>query len=336
MLKDSEFQTSLTDSFISIVGIRKSKLTLLAIAKLKEDSKDYLARFLRVKPNEFTKILAHLEKCQQIGSPGVQRILKLVSDFENSEICILYEPGYMLLERIDACKKLSPRKLDIFLHDIHAGLLAQKAALNTENNFLDEWNIFQSHGGFCVGASLPSPASEILLPLTKTFDKYDCVEYQSLDTICFAHEMTVKNHNLDVFCFGIMALRAIGINESFEQISLSAEKSLAELLEDNTQFEKFVEAVVQESQKSYPSKQINVIAQMLKFDEKRTINDVLDGLEDSPNTNLDSTLILANFHNFTNGEIIRDESQIAGHHGKFFNKRMSSVQIKFLALRHCL
>lgn len=210
-------QTStVLDQFTSLIGIRRTDTSLYAIGRKLSDNKDYLVRYFRVKKEYYEMTLAHFQTSQQISHPNVHKILDVISSESSSEFCVLYQSGYILFERIDSQNYLTEDELGELLRQVQEGLQAQKDILGSENNFLDEWNIFQLNSSFKIGISLPKSSSELLIPLKSDLNYVVCDSYHLISVE--SHDNAIGKKNFDSISLGVTALRATGFDDIAEAV----------------------------------------------------------------------------------------------------------------------
>lgn len=304
------------EQFVSVVGIYSSETSLLAIGRLKNSNEDYLIRYFRVKPEYFDATVRHLERCQEISHENIQKIQKIITNPRLSEICVLYNPVMTLLEEISSRKFLSEARLSTLLLQIQAGLIAQQAYLGTQNNFIDEWNVFISEGRYTLGAALPMPNSYLLLPIKEQLGLLNAAIYQSprilapdmRDQMVLSENQT--NSMYDVYSLGVLALRAIGMTETLEN-KLNSYK-------DRSNYQEIVAEIIDNFDKDlYRKTVLDLIGEMIGYAERPSIDRAISGLK--PSKMKHDILGLSTFHKFVNGKFIGSIGEVKGHHGKQIN-----------------
>ena len=302
---------ALFQNFTSIIGISRSERSLLAVARHNQSAKDYLIHYFRVQPNLFQNTVLHLQNCMKITHPNVQRIIDIFTDNNTSDICILYDTVYTLLERVKYHRVLSDKKLLTLLNQILLGLLAQKEFLGTENNFLDEWNIFQCNGNFTIGASLPEQVAKLLVPLEESIDQIACQLSSSVSIKC---PIQVNDDSVDVhdaYRLGALALEAIGQSQFFYD-KLTVHNTNFQIQKEK--YEYILEETLRQcANAGYSQQSISIIKQLLSCSQGFSLEKLKSTFENITKARVPVALIP--FRTFTNGEILNPDQFPEGHYG---------------------
>lgn len=298
--------------FSSIIGIRRSETTFLAIGRRWTDNLDYLVRFFRVKPDLFELTLNHLEKCQKLTHKHLQEIVEVIGDAQDSEICIVYQLGYTLLEIIESKKFVSNSEITALLSHLQAGLSFQKSRLGTENNFFDEWNVFQSKDKFTIGASLPIHHSQLILPLSKNFQHLDC-EFRPSPAFLppeMLSEMSIDCETTDMYSLGVIALIAMGGKEPLQLKLGSADKKMLK----KEEYEVIIDEIIKNVKDNYNAKLITAVQKLMADHQRPCIEETISDGADKHRVM--SPVALSTFHTFVNGKILEPGPNSSGHHGE--------------------
>lgn len=296
---------SIRARFDSLVGIKRSERTIFAIGKLNSHKQDFLVRILKVNPKFFDKTIDHMQRCSRITHPNVQKF-HLIADPDSCCIYLLFEPDYTILERIEEERLFTKEELPIFLSHIQLGLAAQKAALNSENSFLDEWNIFQTSNRFTVGPSLPFEGSKCLLPLDENFEGLKCQHYKPL----IEPELgkLSENSSRDAYFLGVLALKLIARGKSI----------MRAVNENSNMFEAAVTEILNGSKEDYDDSESISTLNSLLFKNQMILPVKIDKPMAVDPSKLKSNVALPVFDSFRNGDdISTDNFPNAGHHGEF-------------------
>lgn len=309
-IEKTKISSKVFAQFESVVGIRRSERNLFAIGQLKQDKKDYLIHYFRVKPELFKLTNNHLCKSIQISHPNVQPIKGVIADLVSSEICVLYEATSTLVEQLDSKKHFAGCKLAVFLSQIQAGLQAQKEFHGSENNFVCEWNIFQRGSEFTVGAPLPIPSMKLLISLGGILSDLACREYNSISIVPpeMNSEMAIEVHACDAFFLGILGLRLIGMEQFLRETFSQFDGAKTEL------FQKAITIVLNAKELLECETLLSFFRQVLEENRATPIEQVtIPGRKNKhivrPQIGLDE------IYSFKNGPIQEPGPHTCGHHG---------------------